>query len=65
MPEAFRLLHTRHLGDLVAQKRILSVALFEALYSYCFVPKHTMGSRLISFRDNLEQGAFAASQAEN
>ena len=47
-PEAFRALYTRHLNELIAQKRIPSVALFEAFYSYFFVPKHTIGTQLLT-----------------
>jgi hypothetical protein len=65
-PEAFRLLYTRHLSELIAQKRIPSVALFEAFYNYCFVPKHTIGSQLLTVRrDKREREAFAESQTEN
>ena len=46
-PEAFRALYTRHLNKLIAQKRIPSVALFEAFYSYFFVPKHTIGDATV------------------
>jgi hypothetical protein len=49
-PEAFRALYTRHLSELIAQKRIPSVALFEAFYNYCFVPKHTVGTQLLTVR---------------
>jgi hypothetical protein len=62
-PEAFRALYTRHLSELLAQKRIPSVALFEAFYNYCFVPKHTIGAQLLTVRrDKRERAAFAATQ---
>ena len=62
-PEAFRALYTRHLNELIAQKRIPSVALFEAFYNYCFVPKHTVGTQLLTVRrDKREREAYAASQ---
>jgi hypothetical protein len=62
-PEAFRALYTRHLTELIAQKRIPSVALFEAFYNYCFVPKHTIGSQLLTVRrDKRERAAYAASK---
>ena len=65
-PEAFRALYSRHLGELIAQKRISSVALFEAFYNYCFVPKHTIGTQLLTVRrDKRERGAYEASQDEN
>lgn len=65
-PEAFRALYTRHLSDLIAQKRISSVALFEAFYNYCFVPKHTIGTQLLTVRrDKRERAAYAESQAED
>ena len=62
-PEAFRALYTRHLTELIAQKRIPSVALFEAFYNYCFVPKHTIGTQLLTVRrDKRERAAFRAMQ---
>ena len=62
-PEAFRALYTRHLSELIAQKRIPSVALFEAFYNYCFVPKHTIGTQLLTVRrDKRERAAFTAMQ---
>jgi hypothetical protein len=62
-PEAFRALYTRHLTELIAQKRIPSVALFEAFYNYCFVPKHTIGTQLLAVRrDKREREAYEASQ---
>ena len=62
-PEAFRALYTRHLSELIAQKRIPSVALFEAFYNYCFVPKHTTGTQLLTVRrDKRERAAFMAMQ---
>jgi hypothetical protein len=65
-PEAFRALYTRHLSKLIAQKRIPSVALFEAFYNYCFVPKHTIGSQLLTVRrDKREREAYAESQTED
>ena len=65
-PEAFRALYSRHLGELIAQKRIPSMALFEAFYNYCFVPKHTIGTQLLTVRrDKRERVAFAESQTVN
>jgi hypothetical protein len=65
-PEAFRALYTRHLSELIAQKRIPSVALFEAFYNYCFVPKHTIGTQLLTVRrDKREREAYDAIQAED
>lgn len=62
-PEAFRALYTRHLTELLVQKRIPSVALFEAFYNYCFVPKHTVGTQLLTVRrDKREREAYEASQ---
>ena len=62
-PEAFRALYTRHLSELIAQKRIPSVALFEAFYNFCFVPKHTIGTQLLTVRrDKRERAAFMAMQ---
>jgi hypothetical protein len=64
-PEAFRALYTRHLTELIAQKRIPSVALFEAFYNYCFVPKHTIGTQLLNVRrDKKERDTFAANQGQ-
>jgi hypothetical protein len=38
------------------------MALFEAFYNYCFVPKHTIGSQLLTVRrDKREREAFAES----
>jgi hypothetical protein len=60
-PEAFRALYTHHLRDLLEQKRIQNTALFEAFYNYCFVPKHTIGTQLLTVRrDKREREAFAA-----
>ena len=60
-PEAFRALYTHHLRDLLEQKRVPNVALFEAFYNYCFVPKHTIGTQLLTVRrDKREREAFAA-----
>jgi hypothetical protein len=65
-PEAFRALYTHHLSDIIAQKRIPSLALFEAFYNYCFVPKHTIGTQLLTVRrDKRERAAYAASQTED
>jgi hypothetical protein len=64
-PEAFRALYTHHLRDLLEQKRIQNVALFEAFYNFCFVPKHTIGTQLLTVRrDKRERAAFAATQDE-
>jgi hypothetical protein len=65
-PEAFRALYSHHLNDLLTQKRIPNVALFEAFYNYCFVPKHTIGSQLLTVRrDKRERAAYEASQMED
>jgi hypothetical protein len=62
-PEAFHALYTHHLRDLLEQKRVPNVALFEAFYNYCFVPKHTIGTQLLTVRrDKRERAAFAAVQ---
>ena len=62
-PESFRELYTHHLRDLLEQKRVPNVALFEAFYNYCFVPKHTIGTQLLTVRrDKRERVAFAAAQ---
>jgi len=59
-PEAFRALYTHHLRDLLEQKRVPNIALFEAFYNYCFVPKHTIGTQLLTVRrDKREREAFA------
>jgi hypothetical protein len=45
------------------QKRVPNVALFEAFYNYCFVPKHTIGTQLLTVRrDKREREAFASTQ---
>ena len=62
-PESFRALYAHHLSDLLAQKRVPNIALFEAFYNYCFVPKHTIGTQLLTVRrDKRERMAFAATQ---
>jgi hypothetical protein len=39
------------------------MALFEAFYNYCFVPKHTIGTQLLTVRrDKREREAYAESQ---
>jgi hypothetical protein len=56
-------LYKHHLRDLLEQKRVPNVALFEALYNYCFVPKHTIGTQLLTVRrDKREREAFAEAQ---
>jgi hypothetical protein len=45
---------------------IPNVALFETFYNYCFVPKHTIGSQLLTVcRDKRERAAYEASQTED
>ena len=62
-PESFRALYTHHLRDLLEQKRVPNIALFEAFYNYCFVPKHTIGAQLLTVRrDKREREAFAEAQ---
>jgi hypothetical protein len=42
---------------------IPKVALFEAFYNYCFVPKHTIDTQLLTVRrDKRECAAFAVTQ---
>jgi hypothetical protein len=44
-------------------RRVPNIALFEAFYNYCFVPKHTIGTQLLTVRrDKREREAFAATQ---
>jgi hypothetical protein len=65
-PEVFCVLCSRHLSDLLAQKKIPNVALFEAFYNFCFVPKNTIGAQLRTVRrDKGERKACAASQSED
>jgi hypothetical protein len=65
-PEAFRTLYSHHLNDLLTQKKIPNVALFEAFYNYCVVPKHTIGTQLLMVRrDKREREAYAASQTDD
>lgn len=65
-PESFRALYKHHLHDLMAQKRIPNMALFEAFYNYCFVPKHTIGTQLLTVRrDKREREAYDANQEED
>jgi hypothetical protein len=64
-PESFRALYAHHLSDLLEQKRVPNIALFEAFYNYCFVPKHTIGTQLLTVRrDKRERAAFAAIQED-
>lgn len=64
-PEAFSLLYQKHLRDLLAEKRIPNLALFEAFYQYGFAPKHTIGEQLLTVRrDKRERAAFAAATGD-
>ena len=64
-PEALDALYRHHLGDLMARNRVPSVALIEIYRDLCFVPKHTIGSQLLSVRhDKRERADYAASQAQ-
>ena len=64
-PEALDALYRHHLGDLMARNRVPSVALIEIYRELCFVPKHTVGSQLLSVRhDKQERADYAASQAQ-
>ena len=65
-PEAFRALYTRHLSELIAQKRIPSVALFEAFYNTASSPSTPLATQLLTVRrDKREREAYAASRVEN
>lgn len=49
----------------MARNRVPSVALIEIYRELCFVPKHTVGSQLLSVRhDKQEWADYAASQAQ-
>ena len=64
-PEALDALYRHHLGDLMTRNRVPSVALIEMYRDLCFVPKHTIGSQLLSVRhDKQERADYAASQAQ-
>lgn len=64
-PEALDALYKYHLSDLMARNRVPSVALIEIYRDLCFVPKHTIGSQLLSVRhDKREREDYAASQAQ-
>jgi hypothetical protein len=55
--------YMHHLHDLLEQEMIPKVALFEAFYNYCFVPKHTIDTQLLTVRrDKRECAAFAVTQ---
>src|SRR5487761_335358 len=62
-PEAFLLLYKHHLHDLLDQRRVPNLAMFEAFYQYCYTPKHTVGEQLLDVRrDKRERAAYAALQ---
>ena len=55
-------LYKQHHGD-VLKRGIPIQALFEAYVQYCFSPKHTIGTQLLTVRrDKREREAFAATQ---
>jgi hypothetical protein len=59
-PEALKDLLKHHRGDLM-KRGIRNLALFEAYFEYCFVPKHTVGEQLLVVRrDKRERAAFTA-----
>jgi len=61
-PEALMSLYKQHHGD-VLKRGIPIQALFEAYVQYCFSPKHTIGTQLLTVRrDKREREAFAATQ---
>jgi hypothetical protein len=58
-PEALRDLCRHHHGDLT-KRGIRNLALFEAYFEYCFVPKHTIGEQLLEVRRHKRQRAAVA-----
>jgi hypothetical protein len=59
-PESFAALYKQHLQELIAERRIPHMSLFEAFYQYCYAPKHTQGKQLLVVRrDKRERAAHA------
>jgi hypothetical protein len=59
-PESFAALYRKHLQELLAERRIPHMSLFEAFYQYCYSPKHTQGTQLLVVRrDKRERAAYA------
>jgi hypothetical protein len=59
-PESLQDMFKRHLPDLLA-RGVHNLSLFEAYVQYCFSPKHTLGTQLLSVRrDKKEQTSYDA-----
>lgn len=60
-PESLNQMFKRHLNDLLA-RGAPNLSLFEAYVQYCFSPKHTLGTQLLSVRrDKKERASYDAS----
>lgn len=60
-PESLNQMFKRHLSDLLA-RGAPNLSLFEAYVQYCFSPKHTLGTQLLSVRrDKKERASYDAS----
>jgi hypothetical protein len=60
-PESLNQMFKRHLSDLLA-RGAPNLSLFEAYVQYCFSPKHTLGTQLLSVRrDKKERASYEAS----
>ncbi len=61
-PESLHEMFKRHVSDLLA-RGVRNLSLFEAYVQYCFSPKHTLGTQLLSVRrDKKERASFDASR---
>lgn len=61
-PESLNQMFKRHLADLLA-RGTPNLSLFEAYVQYCFSPKHTLGTQLLSVRrDKKERASYDALQ---
>jgi hypothetical protein len=61
-PESLNQMFRRHLSDLLA-RGAPNLSLFEAYVQYCFSPKHTLGTQLLSVRrDKKERASYDASR---
>jgi hypothetical protein len=59
-PESLNQMFKRHLNDLLA-RGASNLSLFEAYVQYCFSPKHTLGTQLLSVRrDKKERASYDA-----
>lgn len=64
-PEALHEMFKSHISDLLA-RGVRNLSLFEAYVQYCFSPKHTLGTQLLSVRrDKKERASFDALRGKN